>query len=372
MRRLKYLLEKEFRLIFRNPAILRMILIMPIIQLIIIPFAADYQIKNISLSVVDHDHSSYSSRLTGKLTASGYFKLVENTDRYATALQSVEQRKSDLIVEIPAGFERQLIKENKAPVSLNANAINGMKAGLGVAYAGQIIRDFNREVREEWILFPRFLPEPQIEIASSLWYNPHINYQLFMAPGILGVLITMVGAMLSSLNIVAEKEMGTIEQINVTPVQKYQFLLGKLVPFWILGLVSLTVGLIACRIVFGIWSQGSLFVVYGFSALYLLSVLGLGLLISTFADTQQQATLISFFFMLMFILLSGLYTPVESMPRWAQIVANLNPVTHYIQVIRAVFLKGSGWADILPQVGYILGFAVALNGLAVFRYRKRA
>lgn len=372
MQTLRYILEKEFRLIFRNPAILRMILIMPVIQLILIPFAADYQIKNIGLSWVDHDQSAYSQRLLQKMTASGYFRLVETTPNYAEALQSVERMQSDIIIEIPTGFERTLIRENEARLSIQANSINGIKAGLGTAYAGQIIRDFNREVREEWIQWPKFNPEPQVDISSTLWYNPHINYQLFMAPGILGVLITLVGGLLSGLNIVTEKETGTIEQINVTPVRKHQFLLGKLIPFWVLGMISLTIGLIICRVVFGITVVGSLGVVYGFTALYLLAVLGFGLLISTFADTQQQATLIAFFFMIIFILLSGLYTPVESMPSWAQVIAQLNPVTHFVKVIRMVYIKGSGWSDILPEIQAILAFGLVLNSLAILRYRKTA
>jgi ABC-2 type transport system permease protein len=372
MRTLKFLLQKEFRQIFRDPGILRIIIAMPIIQLIVLPFAADYEVKNINLSVIDHDHSSYSQRLVSKMTASGYFRLTDYSNSYPQALQAVERDRADIVVTIPAYFERDLIKENQATIMLEANAINGVKAGLGTGYAGQIINDFNREVREHWIVLPKFNEIPLIEIQTAHWYNPDINYQLFIVPGILVVLVTMVSSFLAAMNIVKEKEMGTIEQMNVTPVKKYEFLLGKLIPFWVLGLISLALGLTVAFVIFSIVPVGSYATIFGFAMVYLLAVLGIGLLVSTFADTQQQATLISFFFMMVFILLSGLYTPVESMPQWAQVIAWLNPVSHFVTVIRAVVIKGSGFVDILPQLWTVLGFAVVLNGLAVWNYRKTA
>jgi ABC-2 type transport system permease protein len=193
-----------------------------------------------------------------------------------------------------------------------------------------------------------------------------------MVPGILVVLVTMVGAFLTSLNIVKEKEIGTIEQINVTPIRKYQFILGKLIPFWLLGLLVLTIGLLISRIFYGIVPAGSLLVMYSFSAVYLLAVLGLGLLVSTYSGNQQQAMLISFFMMMVFILLGGLYTSIDSMPQWAQYITKINPVAYFIEVMRMVVLKGSGFEDIKNQMLTVFGFAVILNGWAILHYRKRA
>ncbi len=371
MRTLGYILQKEFRQIFRDPAILRIILVVPIVQLILIPFAADYEIKNINISIVDQDHSPYSRALSQKMTASGYFRLVDYTHDYEEALRSVEEGRTDLILTIPSGFERTLIKEDEATLSVAADAVNGVKAGLGTSYAGQIIQDYNREIRDELIVFPRFSPLPQIEIRPVYWYNQDIDYHLFMVPGILAILVTMVGAFLTALNIVAEKEIGTIEQLNVTPIKKWEFILGKLIPFWMLGMVSITIGMVVAYVVFGILPLGGFGVIYLFSAVYLLSVLGIGLLVSTFADTQQQATLFAFFFMMMFILMSGLYTPVESMPPWAQWVAALNPPTYFITVIRAGFIKGSALSDLWSELGVIFLFALFFNGLAILNYRKR-
>lgn len=371
MRTLKFLLQKEFRQIFRDPAIIRIIFVMPMIQLLVLPWAADYEVKNIQLSVVDHDHSDYSRQLVSKITASGYFQLENYSGSFNEAMQSVENDAADLILEIPASFERRLVKEDEAPLFMAVNAINGVKANLGAAYLRSILQDFNREVRLEWIQFPRFSPEMQIEVTSSNWFNPVLNYKYFMVPGILVILVTMVGSFLASLNIVREKEIGTIEQINVTPVKKHHFILGKLIPFWILGLLVLSIGLVLARVAYGIIPAGSLLVIYSFAAVYLLAVLGLGLLISTYTGNQQQAMLLSFFMMMVFILLSGLYTSIDSMPAWAQAVTKINPVTYFIDVMRMVVLKGSGFRDIMPHLLTVLGFAIGLNTWAVINYKKR-
>jgi ABC-2 type transport system permease protein len=371
MRKLRFLLQKEFRQVFRDPSILRIIFVMPVIQLLLLPWAADYEIKDINLVAVDHDHSDYSRQLLSKITSSGYFRLQEYTGSYETALYQVEKDKADLILEIPALFEKNLVKEDEATLFMAINAINGVKANLGGAYLRSIIQDFNREIRTEWIQFPRFNPETTIEVTSSNWYNPQMNYKYFMVPGILVLLVTMVGSFLAALNIVKEKEIGTIEQINVTPVKKYQFILGKLIPFWVLGLLILTIGLGIAWLVYGIVPAGTFLTIYVFAAVYLLAVLGLGLLVSTITNTQQQAMLISFFMMMVFILLSGLYTSIDSMPRWAQLITKINPVSYFIDVMRMVVLKGSSLGDIKNHLLTMLGFAVVLNGWAVLSYRKR-
>lgn len=371
MRTLKFLLQKEFKQIFRDPAILRIIFIMPMMQLLILPWAADYEVKNIKLSVVDHDHSDYALQFVSKITASGYFILNNYTSSYKQALQDIADDKADIAVEIPARFEKDLVKESEAPLFLGVNAINGVKAVLGAAYLQSIIQDFNNQIRTRWIQIPRFSPEPNIEVVSSNWFNPLMNYKWLMVPGILVVLVTMVGSFLASLNIVKEKEIGTIEQINVTPVKKYHFILGKLIPFWILGLIILSIGLLISWMAYGIVPAGSLVTIYIFAASYLLAVLGLGLLVSTFCSTQQQAMLISFFMMMIFILLGGLYTPIESMPVWAQWITRLNPVSYFIEVMRMVILKGSTLGDITSHITIILLFAFVLNSWAVINYRKR-
>ena len=370
MRTIKFLLRKEFKQIFRNRTILIMIMVMPVMQLLILPFAANYEVKNINLSVVDHDHSSFSQKLISKITASGYFKLQGYNTSFREAFGLIESDNADLILEIPQGFERNLVRKNQQKLFIAVNAINGTKAGLGGAYLTRIINNFNGDIRMEWQQSGKSNSIPLIEITSSNWFNPFLNYNIFMVPGILAILVTMVGGFLTALNIVKEKEVGTIEQINVTPIKKQYFILGKLIPFWILGNVVFTIGLLISWLFYHIVPLGSLLVLYGFIWLFLLAVLGFGLLISTYSNTQQQAMLIMFFFMIIFILMGGLFTPIESMPGWARVIARFNPVSYMIDVMRMVILKGSGWTDIFPQLWKIALFALVLNTWAILNYRK--
>lgn len=371
MRTLRFLLQKEFRQIFRNKAILPMILVAPIIQLLILPMAADYEVKNINIAIVDHDRSPYSQKLISKITASGYFRLASYGNSYPEAFVDIEKDRADLILEIPKDFEKNLVAENRADLFVAINAINGVKAGVGSGYLGRIIAEHNADIRLEWIQPARSGSVPMVQVASSNWFNPHLNYKVFMVPGILAALVTMVGAFMTALNIVKEKEVGTIEQINVTPIKKHQFILGKLIPFWVIGIFVFSVGLlIVARGVYGIVPVGNLLLLYAYLSVYLVAVLGLGLLISTFAETQQQAMSIAFLIIMIFMLMSGLFTAIESMPDWAQLLSSFLPLTYFIEVMRMIVLKGSGFADIRPHFLVMIAFALVLNALAILNYRK--
>jgi ABC-2 type transport system permease protein len=389
MRTIKFLLQKEFRQIFRNRAILALVIAMPVVQLIILPLAANYEVKNINIAVIDNDHSSWSQKLITKITASGYFKLTGYDYSYKQAYRLIESDAADLILEIPHGFERNLVRENEQKLFVAVNAINGTKANLGSVYLLTVIQDFNSTLTTQPLTtqalttLPPTNPSltdppasqppsnpPTIDVTPSNWYNPLLNYHVYMVPGILAILVTMIGGFLTALNIVKEKEVGTIEQINVTPIKKYHFILGKLIPFWILGNVVFTLGLIVAWLVYGIIPVGSLFLMYGFIAVYLLAVLGFGLLVSTFCDSQQQAMFVMFFFLMIFILMGGLFTSIDSMPPWAKIVTKFNPVSYLIEVMRMIMLKGSGLKNIAPQLGIIALFALVLNSLAILNYKK--
>jgi ABC-2 type transport system permease protein len=370
MRTILFLLQKEFKQIFRNRAILAMISFMPVVQLMVLPLAANYEVKNINLCVVDHDHSTTSQKLVNKIISSGYFKLTGNAASFHEAFPLMESDAADLILEVPQNFERNLVREDEQKLFVAVNAINGTKANLGGAYLGSIIRDYNREIRLEWNVPGRFNAAPVIDISSSNWFNPLLNYRVFMVPGILAVLVTMIGGFLTALNIVKEKEVGTIEQINVTPLRKHHFILGKLIPFWVLGNVVFTLGLLVAWLVYGIVPVGNLIVLYTFVGVYLLAVLGFGLLVSTVCETQQQAMFIMFFFMMIFILMGGLFTPIDSMPEWAKVISRLNPVSYLISVLRMVVLKGSNLYDVRFHLGIVACFAVVLNGWAVLNYKK--
>jgi len=370
MRTLKFLLQKEFLQIFRNKALLPMMFLAPVIQLLILPQAANYTIKNINLAIVDLDHSSYSRRLGDKIFSSGYFHSAGYPVSSADAFKLIEKDKADIILSIPRDFENNLIKEGSQKLGVEVNAINGVKASVGNNYLGSILSDFNNEIRSEWITPARISAQPSIEIVASYWYNPMLTYYIFMVPGILVFLVTLIGGNMTALNIVKEKEVGTIEQINVTPVRKSQFILGKLIPFWILGNVIFTVGLLIAWLVYGIIPLGSIPLLYLFAGVYLFALLGFGLLISTYSETQQQANSMIFLFVMIFNLMGGLFTPIESMPDWAQIITRIIPISYFIEVMRMIVLKGSVLKDILYHIGVVFSMGVILNGWAILNYRK--
>lgn len=383
MRTLKFLLRKEFKQIFRNKTLLPLIFVLPLIQLLIIPLTADYEVKNINISIVDNDHSTYSQELTSKILATGYFKLAGYNNSFNESFKDIESDKADLILEIPANFEQNLSRNGFEKLFIAVNAINGTKAGLGGSYLSSIIRDFNQKLIENGKLktenvqlkFSTFNPQlstnKTVQVTAINWFNPYLNYKIFMVPGILVILVTMVGAYMCGLNIVKEKEVGTIEQINVSPIKKYHYILGKLIPFWIIGIVVFSIGFFVIAWgVYGIIPIGSLALLYAYLALFLVAILGFGLLISTYSETQQQAMSISFFFVMLFILMSGLFTSIDAMPTWAQKIAYANPVTYFIEVMRMVVLKGSGIAQISKHFFVMLGFAVLFNTWAILNYRK--
>jgi ABC-2 type transport system permease protein len=372
MRNLRFLLQKEFRQIFRDKTILAMMLGVPIIQLIIIPWAMNLNIKNINLSIVDHDHSTYSQQLISKIGSSGYFRIISADQSYKQALVHIENGSSDLIMELPDGFERNLVREGKQTIGVSIDAINGSKASIGGAYLSSVIADFDANLTINQIKVPDSLTRSIgfMDITYSNWYNPHAEYKFFFVPGVLVLLLTMIGGFMTALNIVREKEVGTIEQINVTPIRKWEFIMGKLIPFWIIGMIVFTIGLLVIRAVYGIAPVGSIPLLYAAAGVYMVALLGFGLLVSTYCENQVQAMFIAFFFILIFILMSGLFTAIQSMPQWAQYISNFTPVAHFIKIVRMIVLKGSGFSDILTELGYISIFAVVLNLWAIWNYKK--
>ena len=372
MKTILFIIQKEFRQIFRNKAMLPIIFVLPLVQLLILSNAASFEIKNIKFSYVDNDHSVSSRELISKFEASKYFNIIESFSSKKEADLNMQTGKVDVILEIPIHFERNLIKENSSNLSVSINAIDGATAGVESVYISQIINGFNQKIQTQLYQYNEasYLQPVHIMTIPSFWYNNTLNYKTFMVPGILVLLVTMLTLFLSSMNIVREKEIGTLEQINVTPIHKYQFIIGKLFPFWVLGLVILTVGLIIAKVIFSVPILGNIGLIYFFTSVYLLVILGIGLIISNYSDTQQQAMFIAWFFTVIFILMSGLFTPIESMPQWAQNLTLLNPIRYFVEIIRMVMLKGATFSDISRPFFMIVFYAFALNGVAVWSYKK--
>ena len=371
MRTIYFLLQKEFLQIFRNRAMLFIIFILPLVQLFVLGNAATFEVKNTGISLVDVDRTTIARQLMDRMEASGYFSVIRSTSNMQEAEDDLLSNRAGMIVQIPRGFERGLQRVGRAKIQLILNAEDGKIAGVTQAYASSIIARFNQDIHVEIkSATPLTSPGPIIEVVPQHRYNPDLDYPTFMVPGILVVLVTMIGTFLSAMNIVREKEIGTIEQLNVTPIRKYQFITGKLLPFWLISLFELAFGLLIAKLIFHIPMLGSLPLIFAVAGVYMLVMLGLGLWISTFTDTQQQAMFIAWFFMVVFILMGGLFTAIESMPMWAQQLTLLNPIAYFIEVVRNVLLKGAGFRAIQTQFWTLVVFAVVMLSLAVRQYRK--
>lgn len=374
MRTILFLLQKEFLQIKRNKSMLPIIFVVPLVQLIILVNAATLELKHINMYVVDKELSTTSRQLINKFKGSPFFVVKSSSFSLDEAMNELKRDKVDVIIHIPSGFEHDLVRDKKAKIQIIINSINGTVGGIANAYVSNILYDYNKKVIADWVgIAPKGIsPTPSISVTSSFWYNPQLNYKTFMVPAVLVFLVTIIGMFLSALNLVREKELGTIEQINVTPIKKYQFIAGKLIPFWIIALFELGFGLAVGKLLFDIPIVGSIWLVFGVAAIYLLVVLGIGLFISTLVDTQQQAMFVSFFFMLVFIMMSGVFTSAECMPEWAQKMNYINPIYYFIRVIRMILLKGSEFHDIIKELVALSIYAWFVLSLAVWRYRKVA
>lgn len=373
MRTILFLVQKEFLQVFRNKTMIPMIFMLPFVQLIILVNAATMDMKNINMTIIDNDMSTMSSHLKQKFIHSPFFKVAHANFSIKEAEEAMLKNETNMILVIPSEFEHQVISEGNSELLIQVDAINGMTAGLINTYASQIINSFATDILKN--SGSNALIKSSIKMVDSnysFWYNEELNFKYYMVPGILAILLTIIGMFLASLNLVREKEIGTIEQINVTPIRKYQFIAGKLLPFWIIAMFELMLGLVLGKILFGIPLEGNLFLLFAFAAIYLVAVLGIGLFISTLCQTQQQAQFLNFFILVTFVMLSGIFTPTESMPHWAQNANVLNPIAYFIRINRMILLKGSGFGDISADFLSMTGIAIALISLAIWKYRKVA
>jgi ABC-2 type transport system permease protein len=373
MRTILIILVKEFKQIFRNKIMLPIIFLMPIIQLLILANAATFDIKNLNISFVDRDNSQISRLLIQKTQSTGFFNVISIEKNDVITEEMLENGDIDIYVNIPSNMEKDLFREGRNEMQLILNAIDAAKAGVAMNYLMNIIQDLNVEINEKYGSKIALKPAEEfhsISVVINNWFNPELNYKTFMVPGILVLLVTMIGEFLTAMNIVKEKEIGTAEQINVTPIKKYQFIMGKMLPFWLIAIFELMFGMGVALLFFDIPFLGNPLVILVFAMAYLVLLLGMGLLISTVTDTQQQAMFISWFFLVIFILLSGLFTAIENMPDWLRYLTYINPIKYFIEVIRMVMLKGSGFADVKLHFLIIAGYAILLNALAVWKYKK--
>ena len=341
---IKYLLQKEFLQIRRNSFMPKIIFIFPIMVMCVMPWVMNQEVKNIRVDVVDHDHTTKSQKLVHRIEASNYFIFNGQKTSYAEAMRDIEQSCADVILEIKDG--QYLIA---------ANAVNGTKGSIGSSYLSQIIGSYST------------IPS---QPALLNLYNKGQNYKVFMIPALMGILMMMLCGFLPALNIVYEKEVGTIEQINVTPVSKWSFILAKLIPYWIIGMLVLTVCLLLSWLVYGITCQGPLVLIYLLAILLALFFSSFGLIVSNYSETMQQAMLVMWFYVVCLMLLSGLFTPTRSMPDWAYLTTYVNPMHYFIDAIRTVFIRGGGLYETAHQILALTFIASLMSCWAVLSYRK--
>jgi ABC-2 type transport system permease protein len=369
MGRIVALARAEALHVIRDRATLAQVLVVPVVQLLILSNAATFFIRDTPTYVVDLDRTTASRGLVSRFAASGHFRIAGDTPSLDLADEALLRGEVTMVLTIPHDFEASLVRTATAAIQLSVNAEKGSAAGIVQWYASSIVASYAAELERSTASAQA--RRGSIDVRTRNWYNPTLNYKHYMVPGILVALVTLIGTLLTAQNIAREKELGTIEQLNVTPITRGQFIAAKLLPFWVLGLLDLAIGLVVARVVFGVPMRGSVLLLFAAAMVYLVTALAIGLWISTLVETQQQAMFVTFFVMNVYLLMSGLFTPVDSMAPWVQVVSQANPVRHFVTISRAILVKGAGLREVAQPLGILAAYGVVTLTLAVRQYSKR-
>lgn len=358
---LKALLRKEVTMMRRNPIIPKVIFIMPVMVMLVLPMVANMDVKNVNVAVVDNAHTQLSRRIIGNIGAGMALKVSSVSDSYKDALINIENGRADVILSIPHGYT------GREQVDIEANGVNAMKGMLGARYVGQSVVETLKEWGRE-----QGQAQPESGLYVLYRYNPTLNFKNYMIPALMVVLLIIICGFLPALNLVSEKEDGTIEAINVTPVSKTEFVLSKLIPFWLVGILVVTVGMLVGWAVYGLVPSGNVGLIYLATILFSLAMSGLGVLIANSSSTMLQSIYVMFAIIIIFQLMSGLFTPIDSMPAWAQLITYCIPPRYFIEIMRSVYLKGAVLNDLTIQFLALGGIAIFLCGAAALSYKKRS
>lgn len=374
----KYLLKKELKQFFRDPGMPRMVMMFPFLIILVFPFAANMEIRNVRLVMVDSDASDQSRLLMEKCASSGWFEIEKVTSSPSEAQALMDKGHTDAILTIANGFasylEAPVSSDDPVPVSIKVNTVNGTRGSIGSQYLNACVSAFvasAKSVAPSSGSAPAVIAAPaSIDVSESYRYNPFMDYKIFMIPALIVIAITMMCGFLPALNIVSEKEKGTIEQINVTPVKKTTFIICKMVPYVAVAYFMMFSCLLLAYLVFGYSCKGSYLGIIVFTFAHILVMASFGLLISNYSDNAQQAMFVIWFFSMIFMLMSGIFTPIESMPDWARVITYANPLRYFADAMRAIFLKGCTLADTWPDLACLLGIGTLTTTWAVLSYRK--
>lgn len=375
MKTILHLLRKEFSQFKRDRSMIAIVMLAPMIQLIILGYAANMDVRHIPMLVVDMDNSYHSRELTRSFTNSGYYSVVNYVESIDEIDRYLDRGEAGVALVIPKNFGGDVYAERRPQVQLVVDGSETNTATTGINYASMIITRYSQNILIDRM--DRLSGVPGISVSRvipeiRIWYNPELESRNFMIPGIVGMLLMVVTINLTSLSIVKEKEIGTYEQLVVTPVRSYQLLAGKTIPFMLIGIADVVLVVSVAFLLFGIPVKGSIVLLFALSLLFLLTTLGLGLFVSTISRTQQQAMMTSVFFvMLPMIFLSGFVFPIENMPVLFQKISYLLPLRYFFEILRGIFLKGTGIADLWDQALLLALFGGVIFSVSVLRFRKK-
>ncbi len=359
------MLKKELRQIFRDPRMKRIVFISPLIQLLVFGYAVNTDIRNTATIVVDRDGSALAREMVDAFRSTGYFRIERSTDRPADLVRALDHGEALLGIDLPVGFARD-VAAGRGVVQVVVDGTNSNSGTVAQGYAQRIIQRFAL-ARAAGL---GDLTTAGIDLRARAWYNPELESRAYNVPAVIGILILLMSLLLTALAVVREREMGTLDQLSVSPLSASELMLGKTLPVTLIGLIDLALITTIAILWFGIPMRGSFFALLPAALLYIVSGLSFGLLISTMSRTQQEAIMTMFLFLLPAIILSGFFYPISSMPKVFQWLTLLNPVRHFLEIVRAIFLKGTGLAQLWPQYLALTAIAAAVLFLAIARFRR--
>jgi len=361
MKTLMILLRKEFILFWKDRFLPKVAFIFPCVVILIIPLVTTMDVKHVGVAVVSQDNSHLARNVITDLASTSFFT-VRTADSYASGLELVKRGECDVILEIPRDFQKSVDSGTPDVPHISANGVNGLKGSLGSRYVSQSVM--------ETLAAYAGMDIPELVTIRYL-YNPTLEYRNNMIPALMIMLLIMICGFLPALNLVGEKETGTIEQMNVTPVKNTVFVLSKVIPYWIIGIIDITLAMLIALAVYGLAPAGSLAAIYLATILFIFVMSGLGIVIANRSGSMSQSMFLMFFIVVVFVLMSGLLTPISSMPDWAQAVTYALPPRYYIDIMRSVYLKATPMFDLRLQFLALTGFAVLTNTIAALTYKKR-
>lgn len=363
--RIRALVRKEFRQLFRDPKTKRVIFVSPVIQLILFGYAVNTDVRQVPTQVVDHDRTALSRELVEQFTASGYFRVVGTSDDPASLGRALDRGDAMVGLHMPPGFAADARAGRSGTVQILIDGSNSNTATVAQGYATRIVQRFALEQARSAGRFPA----GGVELRARAWFNPSLASQVYNVPAVCGVIVLLMSLLLTAMGVVREREMGTLDQLLVSPLGSGELMLGKTIPVAVIAFLQLALVVAVALLWFGIPLRGSVGLLFVASALFVLAGLAVGLFISTVSRTQQEAFLTMFLFVLPAIILSGFLYPVETMPEVFQTLTLANPLRHFLEIVRGIFLKGAGAADLTVQLGTL--FAMAVGGLLIADWRFR-